>query len=179
MKRKPLFGTWLLFEIGFFTVQTAVAFSQTTPSQAPAANALLAQLGTAFSGAVVVQHVQLNGNATWHAGSLNDSGTVTLTASSDGSWQMLLDLSGIGKKSESRTGAGLEATCQWSGSDGVLHPIAPGNCWKPATWFLPGLSLQSSIIPAYTATADLGNSTVGSGATFYRHLQGWIDYGLF
>lgn len=152
--------------ITLLALLTPTAFAQ----GASAAN-VLGQLSAAFSGVKVVQSVQLSGNATWHAGSLEDSGTITLTASADGSSQMQLELAATGQRTESQTGAGINATCQWTGHDGVVHEVDQGNCWKPTLWFLPAFSLQSSLLPNYLRVVDLGAGTVGSGANVYRHLQ--------
>ena len=132
---------------------------------------MLNQMATAFSGSRVVHSVQIFGNATWHAGSLEDSGTATLTASTDGSSQMQLLLDASGQRTETQIGSGSTAICQWSGADGVVHTANSANCWKPAVWFLPVLSLQPSLLPSNLEITDLGAGTVGSGETIYRHLR--------
>jgi hypothetical protein len=145
---------------------TPAAFAQ----GASAANAL-GQLSMALSGGHAVQSVQLSGNATWHVGSQEDSGSVTLTASSNGSSQMQLSLASAGQRTESQIGSGSGASCQWAGNDGVAHAIQSGACWRPTLWFLPAFSLQPSLLPANLTVADLGTGTVGASATPYRHLQ--------
>ena len=135
------------------------------------AASLLGQLSTAFAGAQVVQSVQLSGTATWYAGSLVDSGTVTLSASTSGASQMQLALTSTGQRTETESGLGSSATCQWAGADGVAYQVQPTNCWRPALWFLPALSLQPSLLPSYLNATDLGLSAVGSGDGVYRHLQ--------
>lgn len=113
------------------------------------------------------------GSAVWHSGSLEDNGTVTLTASADGSSQMQLQLDATGPKNETQSGSGWTAKCQWSGADGVAHEIDFGECLRP-TWFLPALSLQLSSASSDMGAADLGTSTVGSGANLYRHVQSQV-----
>jgi hypothetical protein len=133
------------------------------------------QLGASFSGGKVVQSVQLSGDATWHAGSLEDSGTVTLTASPDGSSRMQLFLGASGQRTETRTGTGTGTSCQWAGADGVVHAVDLGNCWRPTVWFLPSISFQPSLPTNSLGFADLGLEAVGSGTTPYRHLRGQLN----
>jgi hypothetical protein len=134
----------------------------------------ISQLSTAFSGQVVVQRVQLSGTVNYYAGSLKDSGTVSLTATNDGSSQMQLVLDSTGQIAETQTGNVAGARCQWSGANEVSHNVDVGNCWRPAVWFLPAFSVQPSLLSAEQVFADLGTGTVGSSATAYRHLRGQI-----
>lgn len=166
------------FFLGCVLFASSLCSSSAQQASPPATNAdnVLQQLTTAFSNGQIVRQVQLTGTATWHAGSLEDSGTVSLTASTDGSSQMQLVLGTTGAKSETQTGAGSDASCQWAGADGVAHQIASDNCWRPAVWFLPTLSLQRSLLPDYLESADLGMGTVGSGTASYRHLQSQLVF---
>jgi hypothetical protein len=138
--------------------------------QAPA-NAILLQLSSAFSGGRPVHSVEITGNAMWHAGSLEDSGTATLKASVDGSSQMQLQLAAAGPKNEALSGTGSNAECRWSGADGVAHEIDLGNCLRPAVWFLPALSLQPALASSTMGAVDLGTGPVGSSENPYRHVQ--------
>lgn len=148
------------------------AWGQTVQGGSP--NSVLSQLASAFSGGQVVQQIQLTGTATWTAGSLIDSGTVSLTASTTGSSQMQLNLASTGQRIETQTGTGSSAVCQWAGSGGVAHQISVNNCWRPALWFLPAISLQPSVLPSNLGIADLGEGAVGSSTNIYRHLQGGL-----
>jgi hypothetical protein len=143
----------------------------TTASTGNSATTLLNQLSTAFSGGNPVHQVQLSGNATWQVGTLNDSGTATLSAATTGSSQLQLSLSTSGTRTEVQSGQGVNLVCTWAGEDGVVHTIDPGNCWRPEIWFLPPLSLQPSLLPSYLGAVDLGTTTVGFGPGQYRHLQ--------
>jgi hypothetical protein len=145
-------------------------------STVESASGVLGQLSAAFSSGQVIQSVQLTGTANWYAGSLTDSGTVNLTASTVGSSQMQLALATSGQKTESQTGIGSAAECQWSGEDGVAHPVAQENCWKPALWFLPAFSFQASLMPSNLEVNDLGFGTIGSSANSYRHLQSQLVF---
>jgi hypothetical protein len=133
---------------------------------------LLTQLSKAFSGGNPVHQVQLTGVASWHSGSVNDTGSATLSAATTGSSQLQLSLSSVGNRIEAESGQGTDQSCTWAGQDGVVHAIDPGNCWRPVIWFLPPLSLQPSLLPSYLGAVDLGSGTVGFGSPTYRHLQG-------
>jgi hypothetical protein len=117
-----------------------------------------------------MHQVTLSGNATWHVGGVEDSGPATLTTSTDGQVQMSLQLS-KGQKQETRSGTGRNAVCSWTGSDGVAHNVDLVNCWTPAVWFLPAISLQTSLLSNSLVASDLGQGTVGSGTDTYHHLQ--------
>lgn len=131
--------------------------------------AIVGLAATAFSGSRVLHTAQLTGTATWHSGSLTDSGSVNLTASSAGSSKMELNLSSLGQRSESQSGIGESAICNWAGNDGAPHVV--GNCWRSLLWFLPLFSLQPSLIPTNQEIFDLGNGTVGTSTTTYRHVK--------
>ena len=170
MRRAPiLVSCGYLFAAS--TLLMGAASGTTTSSTGTTATTLLNQLSTAFSGGNVVNQVQLTGNATWQVGSLNDSGTATLSAASTGSAQLQLSLSASGQRTETQSGEGINLSCTWTGADGTTHAIDPGNCWRPMLWFLPPLSLQPSLVSSSLGAVDLGTSTVGFGTTTYRHLQ--------
>ncbi|MGA3227982.1 MAG: hypothetical protein ABSC65_29730 [Acidobacteriaceae bacterium] len=154
----------------------AAATATTTGSTGTSAASLLNQLSTAFSGGNPVHQVQLTGNASWHAGSINDTGSATLSAATTGSSQLQLSLSSSGTRIEAESGLGTNLTCSWSGEDAVAHTIDSGNCWRPVVWFLPPLSLQPSLLPSYLGAVDLGSGTVGFGTATYRHLQGELVF---
>ncbi|HEU5400119.1 MAG TPA: hypothetical protein VFU86_02105 [Terriglobales bacterium] len=116
-----------------------------------------------------VSKVTLSGTANWYAGSLKDSGTVTLTAASDGSAQMQLMLGQSGERTESQLAIGPSMKCQWSGADAKVHQADYLNCLKPAVWFLPSLGFQSGSLPASISVSDLGIETASDGG--YRHLR--------
>ena len=140
----------LLTACGYLLTAPALlsgATSATTTTGAAGASAatLLNQLSTAFSGGNIVHQVQLTGSATWQVGSLNDTGSATLSAASTGSSQLQLSLSSSSSRTETHSGQGTDLACTWSGEDGIVHAIDPGNCWRPVIWFLPPLSLQPSV----------------------------------
>lgn len=116
-----------------------------------------------------VTNVTLTGTADWYAGSLHDTGTATLTASSDGTSQVQLSLDKGGPRTETQSATGPSMKCQWSGADAKIHQKDYFNCLKPAVWFLPSLSLQSTAIPTSITVADLGTESTPEGNR--RHLQ--------
>jgi hypothetical protein len=146
------------------------ATSPVTPTGTNATN-LLNQLSTAFSGGNVVHQVQLTGTANWHVGSLEDTGSATLSAATNGSSKLQLSLSASGTRIEAQTGQGSGLTCTWVSKDAVTHEADPVNCWRPVIWFLPPLSLQPSLLPSYLGATDLGTGRVGFSTDAYRHLQ--------
>lgn len=152
--------------LGFFVLP---AVSQTSSSQQVNASAFLGQVANAFSAGKPVNNVQLTGSAKWYAGSLDDSGSVTLTVNATGVATMQLSLAKKGSWSESQTAFGMGMACQWAGSDGTAHQGDAMNCLRPLAWFLPLISLQPASMPTSIGVADLGTGRVGSGT--YRHLQ--------
>jgi hypothetical protein len=66
--------------------------------------------------------------------------------------------------------------CRWAGADNTPHEILSGACWRPALWFLPGLSLQPSLQAGNVVTADLGIGPVGSSDNLYRHIQSGLQF---
>lgn len=172
MKRSTLLGACVCF----LTTPTLVLAASPTATSGTAATTLLNQLSTAFSGGNVVHQVQLTGNASWHAGSLNDTGSATLTAAATGASQLELSLS-AGSRTETQSGQGIDLTCTWAGNDGVAQAVDQGNCWRPMLWFLPSLSLQPSLLPSTLGALDLGSSKVGFAPVNYRHLQSSLVLG--
>ncbi len=98
MKTSRLSQLFFLALVGAFVVITPpkTTSAQGTTSESVNSSGILGQLSASFSGGQVVQSVQLSGNATWYVGSLVDSGTVSLTASTSGSAQMQVALGATG-----------------------------------------------------------------------------------
>jgi len=161
----------LFFEVTLLALLLPSTYAQEKAAQGASAEIVLGQLSEAFSGGHAVQEVQISGSAAWYAGGLEDSGSVSLSASTDGSSHMQLSLAATGQKTETQTGTGVNAKCQWAKADGIAHAVDRGNCRRSVLWFLPALSLQPSQLPSSLGVADLGEGTVGSGTTTYRHLQ--------
>jgi hypothetical protein len=162
----------LVLELALSTVYTSEVLAQGV-NAGPALN----QLSLSFSSGKIVHRVQLSGSATWYTGDLEDQGTANLTAFADGSSQMQLTLGTLGQRAESKTGSGISASCQWTGSNGVAHQIDARNCWKPGVWFLPAISLQPTLLPNSLGIVDLGTGPVGSSDGAFRHLQSQFVFG--
>lgn len=152
-------------------LQLPSTLAQVKTAQVANAGIVLEQLSEAFSGGHAVHEIQLSGDADWHAGSLEDSGSASFTVSSSGPSHMQLSLSASGERAETQMGAGLSASCQWSKGDGVAHTMDMSNCKRSVSWFMPALSLQPSQLPNSLTVTDLGLGTLGSGSATYRHLQ--------
>jgi hypothetical protein len=149
--------------------------AQEAPVQPANGTALVGQVLAAFSGGHAIHQVTLSGNVTWHAGSLEDSGPVALTASTDGQFQATFQLS-RGQRQETQAGSGANAACTWTGSDGTVHSVGLTNCLKPAVWFLPAISLQTALLSNSLVASDWGQGAVG-GDGVYRHLQIQLQLG--
>lgn len=144
-------------------------FSLRCLGQTAAVPPVLTQIASVFSGTQTITSIQLTGTAHWYAGSLQDSGPVTLSASSSGAATMKLDLATKGSWTESQSAIAAGMTCEWIGSDAIAHQGDMMNCNRPVVWFLPLISLQPSIIPSGVGVLDLGTGALDAGT--YRHLQ--------
>jgi hypothetical protein len=104
----------------------------------PQALTLIASSLKALTGSVSVNNAILQATAAYVAGSDQESGSATLTASGNQESMVQLNLSD-GTRQEIRNGpAGA-----WSGPDGVQHAMALHNCWVDASWFFPALTFQA------------------------------------
>ena len=163
--------TRLLLGVTFFAMLLPAAFAQEKTAQGASAEVVLGQLSEAFSGSHSVHEIQLSGSADWYAGSLVYSGSASMTVSADGSSHVQLSLAAAGQRTETQTGTGSNAICQWSKGDGIAHVADQSSCRRSVSWFLPALSLQSSQLSKSLNVVDLGNGTIGPGSATYRHLQ--------
>jgi len=152
-------------------LMTSVPTLGQTITQPSSNSVLVSQISNSFSNGEVVHNIQISGNAMWYLGNQGDSGSVVLTASSDGQSEVQLDLQTLGQRTETQAaGTPPDAACAWSGSDGVVHQIHTSNCSKPLLWFLPCFSLQSSLSSDNVDLVDLGIETDGL-AQAYRHVR--------
>jgi hypothetical protein len=139
--------------------------AQVTSSPPADAGTLLAGLAATFSNVQSIGSVQLNGTVQRYTGSTSDSGPVALTANADGSNQIRLELS-EGTRTELQTAADASRSCQWSGSDGVMHDSSGSNCWTAVVWFLPQIALQPARPSPILGTNYEGMQSTAEG-TFY------------
>ena len=125
-----------------------------TVTRDPQALTLIASSLKALTGGVVVNDVILQTTASYVAGSDEETGTATLTASGNQLSLVQLNLSG-GPRQEIRNGpAGA-----WSGPDGTAHSMATNNCWMDASWFFPALTLEAVATDPQTNVSYLGADT--------------------
>jgi hypothetical protein len=145
-------------------VSSPIKAQTTAPARDPQAVTLIASSLKALTGGVSVNDVVLQAGANYVAGSDEESGTATLTASGNQQSLVQLNLSG-GPRQEIRNGpAGA-----WSGPDGTLHLMATHNCWTDAGWFFPALTLEAIAADPQTAVSYLGTDTSKGRALL--HLQ--------
>ena len=142
------------------TTSEAAASTATSDAQAVA---ILTKALAALNGATVLTDATVPATATYIAGGDTETGTATLEAKANKS-RVALNLSG-GQRLEIRNGAAGD----WIGPDGILHPMAKRYCWTDATWFFPGLTLQTSISDPQVVAVYVGLETRNGGAV--QHLQ--------
>jgi len=136
----------------------------TAPVRDPQALTVIASSLKALTGGVALNDVILQATATYVAGSDEETGTATLTASGNQQSLLQLNLSG-GTRQEVRNGpAGT-----WTGPDGTAHSTATHNCWTDASWFFPALTLEAIAANPQTAVSYLGTDT--SKGRSLLHLQ--------
>jgi hypothetical protein len=145
-----------------------------TPTGSGTAQNTIQQAQAAFSAGKPVNTVTLTGNATWHAGSLEDAGPITLEAWASGAATTTMQLASTGTRIESQTAFGPAMACTWSRSDGVQHIIPAESCWKSLVWFLPDVSFQPGLLPGVLGMSDLGSDSYAGNPT--RHLQGQLVF---
>jgi len=117
---------------------SGVVHAQLVPASNSQAISLVGQAVAALRGGIAISDLTLSGNATWIAGSDQESGTVTLLAKGTAESRMDLSLSG-GTRSEIRNSNASPNEGNWIGSDGVVHAIALHNCFTDPSWFYPGM----------------------------------------
>ena len=141
----------------------ALAAPQTV-TRDPQALTLIASSLKALTGGTTVTDVVLQTTANYVAGSDEETGTATLTASGNQQSLVQLYLTG-GTREEIRNGpAGA-----WIGPDGAAHSTALHNCWIDASWFFPALTLEAVAADPQTAVSYLGTDT--SKGTPLLHLR--------
>jgi len=137
---------WLSARQGLAAPQTA--------ARDPQALTLIASSLKALTGGVAVNDVIVQASANYVAGSDEETGSATLTASGNQLSLVQLNLSG-GTRQEIRNGpAGA-----WSGPDGTAHSMATHNCWTDASWFFPALTLEAIANDPQTSVSYLGTDT--------------------
>lgn len=118
-----------------FTISFAL-FSFSLAAQTISTSAFPSQLITKYSQLASVHSVTLNGNASWIAGSSHESGTVTLSASSDGSTTFDLSM-GRDSRRESASALGTSRVCHWIDARSNAHEVTGPDCDLSVPWFAP------------------------------------------
>jgi hypothetical protein len=136
----------------------------TAPVRDPQALTAIASSLKALTGGTTVNDVILQATANYVAGSDEETGTATLTASGNQQSLVKLYLSN-GSREEIRNGPGGA----WIGPDGTAHSMFANNCWTDASWFFPVLTLEAVSANAQVSVSNLGPDT-SKGATLL-HLR--------
>ena len=164
-----------VFGVPLILLLVSLASAQNAPQSDLQALALAAQAMAALTNGVAVSDVTLNGNATWIAGSDNETGSATLVAKGTSESRIELGLS-AGARTEIRNDTASPHQGQSVMPDGTTHPWAQHNCQINASWFFPALSVlastsDSSLIFTYVGLENRGNGTV-QHIRVYRYLSG-------
>jgi len=114
---------------------------QVSTSNSQAA-AYAAQSVTAMTGGAMITDVTLTGTVSWTAGSDEENGTATLSASTTGESRMDLALSS-GTRTEIRDASTGKPLGKWIAQSGASGKFAAHNCLTDAVWFFPALSSLS------------------------------------
>ncbi len=139
----------------FFSSSVAPISAQQQASTTPA---------IAFSSGGFVPGVRMTGTASWHYGSDEQAGDVTLDAYANGQSSMSLHLSGGTRIETQNPFTDANRACTWTSFDRAVHKAAAHNCWLSTVWFLPQITMQagaavSDSVASSAVTAD-GKTTV-------------------
>lgn len=151
-----------LFAVSLLSFGTAIQ-AQQAPSSAPAqrdaqAVLVLQRSLAALTGTTTVNDVTLTGTVTRIAGSDNESGTVTLKATTVGQGRIDLSLSS-GQRSEVVDISQVPPTGSWCGTDGVWHSMAAHNLFSDPTWFFPTFLISRALSEANYSISPMNAET--------------------
>lgn len=119
----------------------ASLFSLQSPKSQQEASLLAQHSHAALSGPSAADDVTLTGTVRRIAGSIDESGTVSLKAMASGEIRMDFNLpSGGWKEVVAHTAHGPAG--QWTGSDGKVHEIKQHNLAVETAWFFPGFVVR-------------------------------------
>jgi hypothetical protein len=164
----PIFRNAIVFALAsvllyWVAVSHAIAAPQAA-ARDPQALTLITSSLKALTGGVAVNDVIVQATANYGAGSDEETGTATLTASGNQQSLVQLNLSGWTREEIRNGPAGV-----WIGSDGVVHSMAPNNCWTDASWFFPVLTLEAVSANPQVSVSYLGPDT--SKGTTLIHIR--------
>jgi len=140
--------------LGSLLISLPVVAQQPAPAAPRDAQAVLVLQRSlaALAGTAPVTDVTLTGTVTRIAGSDNDSGTVTLKATTVGQARIDLNLPS-GPRSEVIDVSQASPTGSWSGPDGTWHPVAPHNLLGDPSWFFPTFLIHRVLsAPSYVVS---------------------------
>ncbi len=142
MRRSP--GSPFLFFLSHLVVILSVAVVLGSFRAAHAQQTLtpFEQLALAAAlGGKPLSKVTLSGSATWTAGSLKETGNVTLAAGPDGSVDETWVLPSQAH-SASLTALTGPRSCSYTDTAGKQHSDTTANCIRPVNWFAPWVALN-------------------------------------
>jgi hypothetical protein len=149
-------------------LSTVLAVGQNPPVSDPQALSFANQSVAALAQGSTISDVTLTGNATWIAGSDNETGTAMLYAKGTGEGRIDLDLSG-GLQSEIRNDLAASFPQGESIVGGTGTQWATHNCWINASWFFPALSFLSTTSDPTLIFAYVGQETRNGAAV--QHIR--------
>jgi hypothetical protein len=134
------------------------------PVSDPQALTLAAQSIVALTGGTAISDVTLVGNATWIAGSDQETGSAILMAKGTGESRVDMKLSG-GTRTDVRNDSAGYPQGASAFNSGSLQPWAVHNCWINASWFFPALSSLATtpdptLILSYVGLEKRGGASV-------------------
>lgn len=125
----------------------------------------------ALAGTTNVNDVTLNANASWTAGSDEETGSATLKATAIGQGRVDLSLSN-GSHSEVIDASQAVPTGSWCGTDGTWHAMVAHNLYTDPTWFFPTFlisrALSSSSYAILPMDAETQNGVAVEHVVIYQ-----------
>lgn len=143
------------------SAQQTTSTSSPPAASDPQAVTLVQRCLAALTRGVGVNDVTLTGTAQRTAGSDDETGTATVTATVAGDSRLSLSFPS-GTRMEIRNSAGAPPSGApsgtsvpigaYAGPDGVVHPMAGQNVMTDPTWFFPAFTLSRLVSTNYTLT---------------------------
>jgi hypothetical protein len=158
------------FGLSLILLLVSVASSQNPPQSDPQAVAFASQAMTALTNGVAVTDVTLSGNATWIAGSDDETGSATLLEKGTGESRIDLNLSG-GTRTEIRNDSTGFPQGETIASGGTVQPWPQHNCWINASWFFPALSILAATSDPSVILSYVGLESRGTGSV--QHIRAY------
>lgn len=142
-----------------FLLVSGVLNAQQAPAQRDAqAVSVLQRSLAALAGTSNLNDVTLNANASWTAGSDEETGSAILKGTAIGQGRVDLSLSN-GSRSEVVDTSQAVPTGSWCGTDGSWHPIVTHNLYADPTWFFPAFLLSRALSSTNYAISSMDAET--------------------